>query len=116
MALVHDGFIEEMESVSEPNSFQPRLPVELSFILALLGWIIIGSTLNVVIFNSFPLKLATSEWQLSLIGALLNSSFALLVGLTMIVFAQCLIAEDQTLKNWQLLASRFAVCLPYCWF
>jgi len=108
MALDHDGFIEEMESVSEPNSFQHRLPVELSFILALLGRIIIGSTLNVVIFNSFPLKLATSEWQLSLIGALLNSSFALLVGLTMIVFAQCLIAEDQTLKNWQLLASRFA--------
>ena len=109
MALDDDGFIEEMESVSEPNSFQPRLlPVELSFILALLGWIIIGSTLNVVIFNSFPLKLATSEWQLSLIGALLNSSFALLVGVTMIVFAQCLNVEDQTLKNWQLLASRFA--------
>jgi len=43
-----------------------------------------------------------------LIGLLLSSSFPLLVGISLIVFAQFLNLNDQTLQRWKLLAARFA--------
>jgi hypothetical protein len=66
------------ESISSRRSL---LRSESSFTLALLGWLFVGSTLNGMIFNSLPIKLAIPEWQLSLIGLLLNSTFPLLVGI-----------------------------------
>jgi hypothetical protein len=113
MAVEDRDFDQETEFLNESiSSFHDTLPPsEFSFILALLGWLIVGSTLNLIIFGSFPLKLATSEWQLSLIGALLSSSLALLIGTAMVVFARLLNIEDRTLQNWQLLAGRFAALL-----
>ena len=43
-----------------------------------------------------------------MIGFLLSSSFPLLVGISLIVFAQFLNLNDQTLQRWKLLAARFA--------
>jgi len=54
-----------------------------------------------MIFASFPLKLASVEWQLNLIGTLLSSGFSFLVGATLIVVAQLLNPKDSTLQSWQ---------------
>jgi len=89
--------------------------VQISFTLALLGWLIIGSTLNNIIFGSFPLKLALPEWQLGLIATLLSSGFNLLVGAALIVLALLINPKDQVLQKWQhtlsWLAGLFAILL-----
>jgi hypothetical protein len=54
-----------------------------------------------MIFGSFPQKLASVEWQLNLIGALLSSGFSFLVGATLIVGAQLLNPKDSTLQSWR---------------
>jgi hypothetical protein len=62
---------EHIELINESHAARrARLWSKTSFTLAVLGWLIIGSALNTIIFNSFPLKLATPEWHLSLIAAL----------------------------------------------
>jgi len=53
-----------------------------------------------MIFGSFPQKLASVEWQLNLIGALLSSGFSFLVGATLIVVVQLLNPKDSTLQSW----------------
>jgi hypothetical protein len=52
-----------------------------------------------MIFGSFPQKLASVEWQLNLIGALLSSGFSFLVGATLIVVAQHLNLKDSTFQS-----------------
>jgi hypothetical protein len=109
MAAQGNNSIKNDQMLNESNSSRRSLlRSESSFTLALLGWLIIGSTLNGMIFNSLPIKLTMPEWQLSLIGLLLSSSFPLLVGISLIVFAQFLNLNDQTLQRWKLLAARFA--------
>jgi len=109
MAAQGNNSIKNDQMLNESNSSRRSLlRSESSFALALLGWLIIGSTLNGMIFNSLPIKLTMPEWQLSLIGLLLNSTFPLLVGISLIVFAQFLNLNDQTLQRWKLLAARFA--------
>jgi hypothetical protein len=94
-------------SESDPNR-RRRLWSKASFALAVLGWLMIGSTLSTIFFNSFPLKLATPEWQLSLIGAFLSSGFSLLLGGVLIVLALLFNPKDQVLENWQRTMSRLA--------
>lgn len=96
-------FMEESDS-EQQNHFLFKI----SFALALLGWLIIGSTLNTIIFSAFPLKLALPEWQLSFITALLSSSFALLVGSVLIVLALLINPKDNVLQRWHLTLSRLA--------
>jgi hypothetical protein len=104
-----DSFAEDDRLLNEPFiSQRSLLRSKSSIALALLGWLTIGSTLNSIIFNSLPIKLAMPDWQLSLIGSLLNSSFPLLIGVSLIVFAQFLNLKDQTLQHWKLMAGRFA--------
>jgi hypothetical protein len=59
-------------------------------------------------FNSFPLKLATPEWQLSLITALLSSGFAFLVGAVLIALALLFNPKEQVLQKWQRIVSRLS--------
>jgi hypothetical protein len=100
---------EEIGLMSESDSHRrKRLWSKTSFALAILGWLIIGSTLNTIIFNSFPLKLATPEWQLSLIAALLSSGFAFLVGAVLIALALLFNPRDQVLLNWKLTVGRIS--------
>jgi hypothetical protein len=109
MAAQDNDLIQDDQPLNESiPSRRSLLRSESSFTLALLGWLIFGSTLNSIIFNSLPIKLATPEWQLSLIGLLLNSSFQLLVGISLIVLAQFLNLNDQALQRWKLMAARFA--------
>jgi hypothetical protein len=104
-----DSFAQDDKLLNE-QFFSQRslLRSKSSFALALLGWLTIGSTLNSIIFNSLPIKLAIPGWQLSLMVSLLNSSFQLLIGVSLIVFAQSLNHKDQTLQHWKLMAGRFA--------
>jgi hypothetical protein len=100
---------EELESMAETDSVRRRnIRTKSSFTLALLGWIIIGSELNAMIFAAFPLRLAAADWQLNLIGSILSSCFSLLIGSTLIVVAQLFNTNDNILKKWQVLVSRLA--------
>ena len=100
---------EEIGLISESDSDRrKRLWLKTSFAVAIVGWLIIGSTLNTIIFNSFPLKLATPEWQLSLIAALLSSGFAFLVGAVLIALALLFNPKEQVLQKWQRIVSRLS--------
>ena len=68
----------------------------------------IGFSLNTIIFNSLPLKLATPEWQLNLIASLLSASTFLLIGATLITLALVFNPEERILKDWNLTAARSA--------
>jgi len=100
---------EDMELIVESDSDRRQLLwSKTSIALGVLGWLIIGSTLNTIIFNSFPLKLASSEWLLALIASLLSSSFAFLVGAALISLALLFDSDDQVLQKWQHIVSRLA--------
>jgi hypothetical protein len=101
--------IDEIGLISESDSDRRRrIWSQTSFAIAILGWLIIGTTLNTIIFNSFPLKLAAPEWQLSLISAFLSSCFAFLVGAILIALAPLFNPKDQMLLDWQRTMSRMA--------
>ena len=105
----HMELLEEMESMAESSLQQSRRTrSQYSLALGLVGWLIIGSALNAMIFASFPLKLATAEWQLNLIGTLLSQSFNLLIGASLVVLARLLNSKDKTLRGWQRMVSRLA--------
>jgi hypothetical protein len=70
--------------------------------------LIIGSALNTIIFNSFPLKLATPEWHLSLIAALISSGFPFLVGAVLIALALVFNPRDNLLQKWQRMVIRLS--------
>jgi hypothetical protein len=103
---------EELESMAETDFVRlRRIRSKSSFTLALLGWLIVGSALNSIIFASFPLRIATVEWQLNLIGSILSSSLNILIGSTLIIIAQLFNAEERKLQTWQVMVSRFAAWL-----
>jgi hypothetical protein len=100
---------EKLNSTAESDSAQiRRVRSKSSFALALLGWLIIGSALNSVIFASLPLKVAAVDWQLNLIGSLLSASFNFLIGATLIIITQLFNTKERILQNWQILVSRLA--------
>jgi hypothetical protein len=100
---------QEIELFTESDSDRrKRLWVKTSFAIAIIGWIIVGSTLNSIIFGLFPVKLMQPEWQLALIGNLLSSSANLLVGGVLVAVALLFNARDAVLQRWQLTACRLA--------
>jgi hypothetical protein len=100
---------EELQSLSESDvDRRRRISTKYSLTLGLLGWLIIGFTLNGIIFASFPLRLATVEWQLNLIGSLLSACLSLLAGCALIIIAQLFNTKDKILQKWQLIVSRLA--------
>jgi len=100
---------EEFEFLAESDFVKRRnIRSKSSFALALLGWLLIGSALNSVVFASLPLKLAAVDWQLNLIGSLLSTSFNFLIGATLIIIAQLFNTKERVLKKWQTLMSRAA--------
>jgi len=101
----------DVDLTSEAGFEAPtRLTAKTALTMATIGWLIIGFSLNAIIFNSFPLKLATPEWQLGLISALLSSSVFLLVGSTLITLALALNPNEKTLQDWNA-----AVCRSAAW-
>lgn len=102
--------IEEMESLSVSGSetSTSRRKAKAASTIAVIGWLIIGFNLNSIVFNSFPLKLATPEWQLSLIGALISSSTSFLLGATLIILSLVFNPRDKILQSWNLTVTRLA--------
>jgi hypothetical protein len=99
------------EIYSIPESGFPgssRLNAKTALTIAIIGWLLIASSLNALIFNSFPVKLATPEWQLNLIAALISSGPTFLIGATLIAISQVFNPEAQNLKDWNLIISRAA--------
>ena len=100
---------EQIELINESNAARRlRLWSKTSFTLAVLGWLIIGSALSTIIFNSFPLNLATPEWYLSLIAALISSGFPFLVGAVLIALALLFNPKENILQKWQLMVIRLS--------
>jgi hypothetical protein len=100
---------EEMHSIHESGSERgSRLRAKTAETIALIGWLLIAFSLNAIIFSSFPLKIATPEWQLNLIGALISSSPTLLVGATLVILSLVFDPKAQTLKDWNLTVARAA--------
>ena len=100
---------EQIELLNESHAARRlRLWSKTSFTLAVLGWLIIGSALNNIIFNSFPLKLATPEWHLSLIAALISSGFPFLVGAVLIALALLFNPKENVLQKWQRIVIRLS--------
>lgn len=93
------------ESISEGRN---RLKAKTALSIATIGWLLIGFSLNTILFNSFPLKLATPEWQLNFIAALLSSSPSLLIGATLIPLALILNQTERILQNWNRTIGRTA--------
>ena len=101
--------VEELHLIHESDSEgRSRLKAKAAVAISMIGWLLIGFSLNAIIFNSFPVKLATSEWQLNLIAALISSSPSLLIGGTLIALALVFNPEAQILKDWNLIIARTA--------
>lgn len=76
--------------------------------VGVLGWLIASSSITAILFNSLPLQLASPEWQLNLIGALLNASSTLLIAASMIALSHLLNPQDKILSRWAAAASKLA--------
>jgi len=101
--------VEELHLILESDSEgRSRLKAKTAVAISIIGWLLIGFSLNAIIFNSFPVKLATPEWQLNLIAALISSSPSLLMGATLISLALVFNPEAQILKDWNLTVARAA--------
>jgi hypothetical protein len=85
-----------------------RSTAKTALAMATIGWLIIGFSLNSIIFNAFPLKLALPEWQLSIIAALLSSSMFLLIGATLIALAPIFSPHEKILQDWNVTVCRAA--------
>ena len=101
--------VEELHLTHESGfEGRSRLKAKTAVAISIIGWLLIGFSLNAIIFNSFPVKLATSEWQLNLIAALISSSPSLLIGGTLIALSLVFNPEAQILKDWNLTVARAA--------
>ena len=100
---------EEMHSIFESGTeWRRQLKVKTAVTIAVIGWLLIGFSLNAIIFSSFPLKLATPEWQLNLIAGLISSSPSLLIGATLVALSLVFDPAAQVLKDWNLTVARAA--------
>jgi hypothetical protein len=100
---------EEMHSIFESGTeWRRQLKVKTAVTIAVIGWLLIGFSLNAIIFSSFPLKLATPEWQLNLIAGLISSSPTLLIGATLVALSLVFDPAAQILKDWNLTMARAA--------
>jgi len=100
---------EEIHSIHESSSEgRSRLKAKTAVTIAIIGWLLIAFNLNAIIFSSFPLKLATPEWQLNLIASLITASPSLLIGATLVALALVFDHSAQILKDWNLTVARAA--------
>ncbi|MBM5822495.1 MAG: hypothetical protein FJ082_08590 [Cyanobacteria bacterium K_Offshore_surface_m2_011] len=76
-----------------------RPGITLSRWLALVGWVLIGSSLAGLLFSSLPVKLINPAWQLRLISAILASSTFLLLGTLLVCGAWFLNEKNQQLQE-----------------
>ena len=101
--------VEELHLIHESDSERRRrLKAKTAVAIAMIGWLLIAFNLNAIIFGSFPLKLATPEWQLNLIAALITASPSLLIGATLVALALVFDHSVQILKDWNLTVARAA--------
>jgi hypothetical protein len=108
---------EDIELLSEAGlEGRILLNVKATLAIATIGWLIIGFTLNTFIFNSFPVKLATPEWQLNLIAGLLSSSTSLLIGAALVALALALIQEKKSCRPGISRCAASPHGLSFCWF
>jgi len=65
-----------------------RQQQELAKLLSLLGFVCVGTGINLFLFSSFPWKLLDPAWQLNIISSLLASSPYILLGFFLIYLAR----------------------------
>jgi hypothetical protein len=100
---------EEIHSIFDSGTeWRRQLKFKTAVTIAIIGWLLIGFSLNAIIFSSFPLKLATPEWQLNFIAGLISSSPSLLIGATLVALSLVFDPAAQILKDWNLTVARAA--------
>jgi hypothetical protein len=67
--------------------------------IAIGGWVLIGFSLNFLLFSSFPLRLAFPDWQLNQITGLLSTAPNILIGTLLVCLARRLSPEDDLLAK-----------------
>lgn len=81
------------------------------FAMAIVGWLIIGSSLNTLLFSAIPFKTTSPEWYLSLLGQLLSISPMILIGATLITFTAAMHPKEKLLRDWNLSLQRISSLL-----
>lgn len=87
---------------------EKRYREKLALALGIIGWIIIGGSLNTVIFAALPLQIASPNWQLALIASLIDTSTTILFGLALIAISMLVNTSVVISKDALSLASIFA--------
>lgn len=104
--------VPEEVDLHEPNiDGRRRQRANTAITIALIGWLIIGFSINSIIFNSFPIRLTDPEWQLDLITKLLSSSLSLLFGASLITLSQAISSREKIIKDWNRAATKLASLL-----
>lgn len=98
-------------TVESEAAQRARSKIKISFAMGVVGWLLVASNLSILVFRSLPLKLFTAEWNLDLIGGLLSSSGAILVGLLVICIATLFNSKDKFISEWNRSACRVAAIL-----
>jgi hypothetical protein len=90
---------------------QVKVRAGLPTALAVVGWLIIGSALNTLVFSVLPLRLGAPDWQLTFIGWLLSVSVNLLIGTARVCFASLVGQQSRTVEAWYQSAGQMASVL-----
>lgn len=116
---------EELMLPAEDLGEQNRIIITNSmFVMAIIGWLIIGSSLNTVVFLAIPFKPSSGEWWLSLYGQFLSCSPMILLGGMLILLASALKPKEKVLRNYalsfhrisSLLATLLTLGIPFQFF
>ncbi len=79
-----------MESSGTRGEASTKPAVTAARWFALIGWILIGTTLSSLVFSTLPVRLVNPDWQLRLISSILAGTTSLLLG-TLLVCGACLL-------------------------
>lgn len=88
-----------MESASVRGQTSPKPAITASRWFALIGWILIGTTLSGVVFTSLPVRIIRPEWQLQVISAILAGTTSLLLGSLLVCGAYLLNPRNAKLQQ-----------------
>jgi hypothetical protein len=80
-------------------SIRKRLWKECARYTGIGGWVLIGFSLNFLLFSSFPIRLAFPDWQLNLITGLLTTAPNILIGTLLVCIARLFDVQDGRLAK-----------------
>jgi hypothetical protein len=77
-----------------------KLRAGLPVALGIVGWLLIASSLNTILFAILPLRLTQPGWQLALVGIILTTSMNLLIGAGFICLVPMIGTQARIAEYW----------------